>query len=257
MTSPQPIPRLVLLETGDPGVPGLESHSPFCVKVHRGLKVLGLPYERRYGIPSSFKKYNKAKQVPVLLVADEAVSGSADILRRIQQLAGRTFHGTNDPKLEAEAYIWEEYADTCVNGYVVAARWADKRNWALVRASIFRPVPPPMRPLIAFIFRRKLASGLIARDVLRSGEETCWRRFQEQLDALELRAPAEGFWLGRLTSADLALFGQFQNLRLPETPWQRDQVASRKRLSAWLDRVDAYTRQKAPDDDMPRAVAAG
>ena len=255
MASPHPIPRLVLCETGDPGVPGLESHSSYCVKAHRGLKYLGLPYERRFGIPASFKKYNPTGQVPVLLVADEAVSGSSDILRRIQQLAGRTFHGTDDPKLAAEAHIWEEYADTAVNGFLVAARWADERNWPRVRESFFRPLPPLMRPLIALGFRRKLVASLMARDVWRAGEATCWRKWNEQLDALELRSPTEGFWLGRFTVADIALFSHLHSFRQEETPWQRDQVAARPRLSAWLDRVDAHTRQKAPEDDVPRVVA--
>jgi hypothetical protein len=42
--------------------------------------------------------------------------------------------------------------------------------------------------------------------------------------------------------ADIALFSMLQSLRLDVTPWQRDQIAQRPRLSRYLDRVDAATR---------------
>ena len=117
MTSPQSLPKLTLCEVADPGVPGVESYSPYCLKVHRGLKYLGLPYERRHGFPASFKKYHRTGQVPVLLIGhSEAVGDSTDILKRIQVLAGSTFHGTHDPKLEAEARLWEEFADSALGG---------------------------------------------------------------------------------------------------------------------------------------------
>jgi glutathione S-transferase len=84
-------PNLVLCETADPGLPGIESYSPFCLKVHRALKVAGLPYERRHGLPASFKRYNPVGQVPVLLVDGEPLADSTDILRRIVQLKRGAF----------------------------------------------------------------------------------------------------------------------------------------------------------------------
>jgi glutathione S-transferase len=63
------------------------------------------------------------------------------------------------------------------------------------------------------------------------------------LDALDARAPSTGFWLGeRATVADVGLFAQLHSLRLPLLPWLAEEVGRRKRLSAYLDRVDAATR---------------
>jgi hypothetical protein len=67
--------------------------------------------------------------------------------------------------------------------------------------------------------------------------------FELKLDALEVRAPDGGFWLGpRLGVADLGLFAHLHSLRLPLTPWQAEEVAKRPRLTRYLDRVDAETR---------------
>ena len=243
MTPSATPPKLVLCEFQDTGIPGLESFSPFCVKVHRALKYLGLPYERRAGMPGSFKKYYPTGQVPVLLIGeDEAVGDSTDILARLETLTGRTFHGTSDAKLAAEAALWEEYSDTSLVGFFVAARWADERNWAGFRDRVFKPIPAPLRSLVAGRMRKRVIGTLMARDVWRSGPEACWRRFQAQLDALEARAPEEGFWLGPFSIADLGLFCQLFGLRQEVTPWQSAQISARPRLSRYLDRVDAATR---------------
>ncbi|MFP2901073.1 glutathione S-transferase N-terminal domain-containing protein [Corallococcus sp. 4LFB] len=82
------LPPLTLLELADPGLPGFESYSPFCIKAHRALKYAGLPYARACADnPASHRAHNPTGQVPVLLVGAEAVPDSTAILARIQQLA--------------------------------------------------------------------------------------------------------------------------------------------------------------------------
>lgn len=239
-------PVLVLCELGDAGAHGVESHSPFCLKVHRALRASGLPYERRHGgAPGDFAKENPLGQVPVLLVDGEPVADSTQILRRVEEIAG-PFGGEMDPRKEAEAWLWEELADTSLNGFLVAARWADERNWPLVRRWYFGHAPWLVRTLLAPVVRWKVVRALVARDVWRGGAEACWERFLTLLDQLEHRAPKSGFWLGeRLTVADIALFAQLQSIRTPLTPWQAHAVSQKASLRGWLDRVDAATRAPA------------
>jgi len=251
MTIPQPTgllegvpaPRLILCELTDASAHGVESYSPFCLKVHRALKASGLPYERRHGhSPGAFAKENPLGQVPVLLVDGEPVADSTRILRRIERIAG-PFGGDLDPRTRAEASLWEELADTALNGFLVAARWADDRNWPHVRAAYFGGAPWFVRALIAPRLRSRVVRALVARDVWRAGGDVCWERFLTTLADLDARAPRTGFWLGdSLTVADFALFGQLQSLRTPLTPWQSHAVAQRSALRAWLDRVDVATR---------------
>lgn len=255
MTSSKPLPKLVLCELPDAGIPQVESYSPFCLKVHRGLKYLGLPYERRYGMPGAFKKLYPTGQVPVMLIGEEAVGDSTDILRRVQEVTGHTFPAL-DAKLAAEALLWEELADSALVGFVVASRFADDRNWPGFRDIILKGVPGPVRGFIGSRIRKQLIGNLVARDVWRAGPEACWRRFGEQLDALEARAPESGYWLGTFSVADVSLFAVLQSLRLDISPWQRGEIAKRARLSRYLDRVDAATRgTQAPAAQAASAVA--
>ncbi|HSP78871.1 MAG TPA: glutathione S-transferase family protein, partial [Myxococcaceae bacterium] len=254
MSASPTLPRLVLCELGETGLPDLESFSPFCLKVHRGLKYLGLPYERLHGLPVSFKKYNPAGQVPVLLVGDsEAVPDSTDILQRIQQLAGRTFLEGEDPKLAAEALLWEEFADTNLAGFLVASRFADERNWPGVREAFLKAVPGPLRGLIGRAIRKRIIQALVGSNVWRAGPEACWRRFSQTLDALEARAPGDGFWLGAFSVADIGLFSMLHSMRIPLTAWQAEQVAARPKLTRYLERVNAATRVPSAGSEAPAA----
>ena len=240
-------PSLVLCELTKTGVPGLESYSPFCLKVHRALRAAGLHYESRHTArPDTYRKYNPAGQVPVLLVDGEPVFDSTCILQRIETLAAVPLSRTSDVAARAEAWLWEELADTSLNGFVVAARWADERNWTAVRAAYFGDAPWFVRALIVPRIRARVIRGLHARDVWRARADACWQRFEATLDHLEVRAPISGFWMGAASSvADIAIFAQLHSLRTALTEPQGRSIAARSRLSAYLDRVDLATRTTA------------
>src|SRR5262249_42272778 len=124
-------PTLILCELEDAARFGVESLSPFCLKTHRGLRAAGLVYERRHGDrPSAHQKHNVTGQVPVLLVDGNAIADSTNILAAVEKLGGRSLNNDGDARVRAEALLWEELADTSLNGFLVASRWADERNWA-------------------------------------------------------------------------------------------------------------------------------
>jgi glutathione S-transferase len=240
----------ILCELDDPGLPGFETFSPFCMKVHRALRLLGVPYERRHGAhPGVHRAHNPTGQVPVLLVGSEALADSTVILRWLEAKYGGLVPA--DPHLAAEAWLWEELADTSLNGYFVAARWADPESWPLVREAYFRGMPAPIRWILPGRLRAGVLANLRARDVLRRSFDDCVTRHAALLDDLEARAPQHGFWLGESPSvADLALFAQLHGLRAPLTPRQAALLAARPRLTQWLDRVEHATR--ATRENKPR-----
>jgi glutathione S-transferase len=237
-------PKIVLCEMPETGIENVQSYSPFCLKVHRALGATGLEYSSRRGSPRDFLDLNPIGQLPVLVVDDdEVIADSTKILARIEQIAGSLGRPSllpTDARTRAEAWLWEDHADRALNGYLVAARWADDRNWPLVREAYFKGAPWFVRSIIAPQLRKKVVERLVARDVLRAGEKELWDDFRRILDALEARAPLEGFWLGgdRPTVADIAIFGQIHGLRTPLTASQARELSLRPALVDWLDRVD-------------------
>lgn len=234
--------KIELCELADVSGDVVCTYSPFCQKIHRALQLHGLEYVRRHGArPDSWKQFNPRGQVPVLLVDGEPVADSTVILRRLEESSEHSLV-PDDPAARAEAWITEEYADVSLNGFVVAARWADETNWERTREELFGGMPAPLRWFVPDRVRSGVLDALVARDFYRGSAGECWDRFRGQLDVLETRAPARGFWVGsRPSVADVALFGQLQSLRASLTPWQKGEIEARSGLTAYLDRVAGAT----------------
>ncbi len=240
--APNHQPELILCEVGETGIDGLESYSMFCIKVHRALRLVDMTPIRRHGQIEDYKDINPAEQVPVLLIDGTPVPDSTDICQALDDLSGGGTLLPSDPGERAAAQIWEELADTTINGYVIASRWADDRNWPKVLDTFFEMVPAPARTEVAERVRRGVINALWARNIWRPGAGECWRRFGDLLDQLEELAPEAGYWTGdTINVADIAIFAQLHSLRIDLTPWQRNMVEQRGRLTAYLDRVNLRT----------------
>jgi glutathione S-transferase len=239
-----PLPNLVLCDFRSigPDDPRWSSFSPFVLEVERALKLAKLPFTHDRVEFSRVSKLNRTGQLPVLLIGAEAVADSTRILHRIEQLAPGSLSAGLDPARLAEAWLWEEFSDTALYPQVLATRWADERGWPVPRKAFFGGFPPVVRDLIATFVRKKTLDSLKARDFTRAGLARCEERLFSVLDQLEARAPETGFWLGeRACVADLGLFAQLHSMRIPLTPFRQADIAARRKLSAWLDRVDAAT----------------
>jgi glutathione S-transferase len=225
------------------GHEGWSSFSPFVLEVDRALRLAKLPYQRHHVDIMKLKQLNPLGQLPVLVIDGENVADSTRILHRIEALAPGSMTAGLDAAAQAEAWLWEEFADTSLYPYVLATRWADDRGWPVPRAAFFGPLPAPLRIIVAPLVRRGTVNKLIGRDFLRGGLDACYERLQRVLESLDARAPEDGFWLGaRPCVADLGIFAHLHSLRLPETPYQAERIAAHARLSRYLDRVDLATQ---------------
>ena len=179
----------------------------------------------------------------VLLIDGEPVSDSTRILKRIDGIAPGKI-SPDDPALKAEAAIWEEVADTSLNGFLVAARWLDDRNWPIVKQAYFSDMPGVVRAIVPSRIRANVCKSLYLRDVTRHGLDATWTRFEELLDLFNARAPESTFWVGnQLSFADFAIYAQLAGMQTPLTVWQSAKISERSRLASYLARVDSATRE--------------
>lgn len=218
--------------------------SPHCLKAERALRYGGVPFRvRSVDSPEEIHALNPLGQLPVLLVDGNPLPDSSRILEYADASCSDALTPA-DPRVAAEAWLWEELGDTVLTGFVMAARWVDDENFARVREVFFGRIPEPMQSEVANDVRARLVRDVQGRDIARSGLAAAWRRLHALLDRLDARAPVEGFWLGDAPSvADFGLFAPLQNLRVAElTPEQAAWVEARPTLRAWLDRVDELGR---------------
>ena len=236
-------PKLTLFDfPSSTGIDGWESFSPFVLEVSRALRLAKVPFEMTQVNMMKLKDTSPIGQLPVVAFGDEKVGDSTRILERIESMVPGSMTGGLDARGVAEAWLWEEFADTSLYPYVLSTRWVDERGWPVVRKYFFVAVPAPLRAVVPGVVRRGIKKKLIERDFTRAGLDACYERMGRVLDSLDARAPDEGFWLGpKATVADLGLFAHLHSLRLPLTPWPAGEVARRARLTRYLDRVDAAT----------------
>lgn len=224
---------------------GVETYLPFCLKVRRALNWLQLPYRvERLAGPAQIKRFNPLGQAPALTLGEQAFGDSTLIIERVSAVASRPLdHGLSASEA-AEALLWEELADTTLNGFLAAARWADDDNWPNTRAAVFGTMPKLVAALVLPKLRATVMRRLIARDIWRAGPDACWQRFEKLLDQLDSRAPTTNYWIGScLTVADLALFAQLRSLQCGLTGRQARSLERRSRLSEYLSRVDDATQR--------------
>lgn len=227
--------HIELCEIQDASAWGIPSFSPFCLKIHLALQIAGLPYTRKLGaMPSAHKSHNPTGQVPILLVDGRPIPDSTAILQWITETA------PDKIQAHAEDWLWEELADTSLNGFLVAARWADDRNWPVTKKAYFSTMPAPLQWFIPNRLRANVIANLQARDIWRAGPADCWKRFDRLLDQLEERCPTQGFWMGpQISVADVAIFGQLHGLRTPLTQPQAEKLLSHIKLTEYLNRLNA------------------
>lgn len=172
------------------------------LEVERALRLARLPFTHERVAFGRIKALNPTAQLPVLLIGDEPVADSTRILHRIDELApGKLTAGLDRARL-AEAWLWEEFADTALYPQVLATRWADERGWPVPRKAFFSGFPPVVRDLIASFVRRNTLAALRGRDFTRAGLQACEQRLFSVLDLLDTRAPEHGFWLSDSGSPD-------------------------------------------------------
>ncbi len=232
--------KLTLCELGVADSDLLDTYSPFTQKIRTALDFHELPFEsERRANPNAYRDINPLGQVPVLRADDEVVFDSTEILHFLEEHSTKSLV-PDDPTDAALAWIMEEFADTTLNGYLVAARWADDDNWPAVRDAFFGDAPAAVRTLVANYLRRSIVKSLEGRDVWKGGRGLMRRRFYRLLLQLEKAAPESGFWIGdQLTVADVAIFGQLHSLRWELTPWYKNVIERQAKLSRYLDRIHA------------------
>lgn len=247
MSSAKAKPQIVLYDFNvRPADRRWDSFSSFVLKVSRALKLAGLEFELRDVDPRSLKSISPVGQLPAVDIEGERLWDSTRILRRIDTLVSGSLSLVEDPRLQAEAWLWEEFGDTSLYPYLLMARWVDDTNFAYTKQTLFGSLPSWLGAFIAGRLRARLTANLRQRDFLRASDADCWKRFAHVLNQLEARAPEQGFWLAdRPCVADLSLFAHLHSLRTPQVAAQAAAIGRKVRLSAYLDRVEAATDRPA------------
>ncbi len=226
------------------GAWGLESISPFCLKLDLYLRLAGIPYEVVVeGAPFKGPK----RKAPWITHDGRVIGDSALIidylnrafdvdldagLSREQRAAGRALRAM----LEENLY-WA----------VIFERWIDEKNFADFRNIVLSAVPAPVRPLVAKLARRGVRQQFMGHGMGRHSPRDIGDIAGRDIAALADWLGSNEFMMGeKPTEIDAAAFGMLANIwYAPIDGTLKRHLAGHAKLVGYIERLqDRYYLQR-------------
>lgn len=232
----------------------LPDPSPFVTKAMMLLKLAGLPYR------TSTKGFLRSPKGKLPYINDDGtiVADSTFIRWHIEKKYKIDFDGQLSATERSIAWAFEKLAEDNLYWALVRERWLDDRNLERGIAQFFRAAPPPVRPLIKSIVRRKMRRDLKGQGIGRHTPEEIAALASRSLESIATFLADKPYFMGaQPTGADAAIFPFVLGILCPrfDTP-VRTAAEARPNLVAYATRmVRAYFPDFA-DRALTRAQAA-
>lgn len=182
---------------------GLPDASPFVTKAEMLLKIAGLPYRTA---EMSFRQSPKGK-IPYIDDDGFILGDSFFIRRHLEQKHGADFSGGYAAEALAKAWAVERMLEEHLYFFGVHNRWLVTENFNRGPRQFFAGVPAPLRPLITFMVRRKVAQALRAQGLGRHTPAEQLIMAQGDIDAVETLLGSNRYFLGdRPCGADATVY---------------------------------------------------
>jgi glutathione S-transferase len=235
-----------------PGLFGLESMSPFCMKVEVYLKLARLPYRRSMGNPRTAPK----GKLPYIEHDGLVVSDSTAIVEHLEKRSAQPFDVGMTDEESAHAHVIRRFLEEALYFALVWTRWIDERGWAALRTVFDDELPAAVRWAVVRMIRRSVASTLKAQGTGRHTPQEIFELAKRDVEALATMLGDRPYFLGdRMRTVDISAYAFLANiLRFDVDMPLRDVARSKPNLVAFVDRmaanVSAAEESPAPSDDQ-------
>ena len=219
--------------------------SPFVEKVYRGLMLKQIPFQQHEPhSPFDLRRNNPTTgKMPALDLNGQRLFDSTLILRALDEFKPEPSLLSSDSQVAAQQRLLEDWADESLYWYGMVLRWNIPANAARTIESIFKDLPPVLRPLIKIMAPRSVASQTRAQGMGRLPLPILLRELGEHLTNLVQLLGDGPFFFSALqpSIADLAVFGQLGFLYSPVTPEGMAAVEKHHELLEFCQRLDVMT----------------
>ena len=223
--------------------------SPFCDKVRRILNVKRVPYQvHEVGLlewqMGSYRKINPTNKVPALVDDGRIVCDSTDIAYDLERRYPDPPLVPREPRDRALLHVIEDWADESLYFFEMRLRFGIKHNAERTVTKLVARENVVIQALAPWMVPRAIRAQAAAQGIGRKSDEQVVAEFGRHLDALAGLLGGREYLLGAgLTLADIAVFAQLAAAR--DTREAAGEIAVRREVAAWLERVDAVTQPPA------------
>jgi glutathione S-transferase len=230
-----------------PGRDGLESLSPFCMKVEVYLKLMKLPYRTTTG--GNPGRAPKGKMPFIEQEGGPTLADSSAIIAYFEKKLGEPLDGGMSELEKARAHVLQRTLEEAFYFVVLYTRWVDESGWAVVK-SFFDPIPAPFRWAVAPLIRKRVAGSIHAQGTGRHSAEEIYAMGKRDILALSTLLGEGPFFLGeRMRTVDVTAYAFLANILRFEVDTSLKAVAqSRPNLVAFVDRVAARVAAESGKD---------
>lgn len=216
--------------------------SPFCRKVRKILQYKQLDYTtQNYNglLALKVSRVSKAGKLPVLEHAGEWIQDSSDIAEFLEQRYPHPALLPSDPLQQAQALLWEDWADEALYWYDIYFRFLDRRALQLTIPILCADRPQYEAWIIGRLAPIIYGQQLRAQGLGRLSRDRVEAKFFQHLDRMEIVLTQQP-WLagGELTIADIAVAAQLEEIL--RTSALKERILAYPKLSNWLTRMNQY-----------------
>jgi glutathione S-transferase len=218
---------------------GLQSPSPFCLKLETWLRIAGIPYT-----PLILDKppQSKTGKVPYMLLDDGSILADSNvIIRTLARERGIDLDDQQAPEQQARAHAVLRLVEESMYFTGVWERWMLPAYWHITRDGYFGTLPGPMRALFAGLVRRKIKAVLHGQGTLRYEPEEILARGAADIRALSALLGQQAYFHGlRPGVADASAYGMLANvLAYPGATASKAAVEACPNLVAFCRRIES------------------
>jgi glutathione S-transferase len=217
---------------------GLQSPSPFCLKLETWLRMAGIPYT-----PLSLDKppQSKTGKVPYILLDNGATLADSNvIIRTLARERGIDLGLGRTPEEQARDHAILRLAEESLYFAAVWERWMLPACWPITRDGYFGSLPGPLRTLFAGLVRRKIKAVLHGQGVLRYEPDEIAARGAADIRALSALLGQQAFFQGDQAGVgDASVYGLLANLLgFPERTALKSALEACPNLVAFCRRIE-------------------
>lgn len=218
-----------------PGMWGLPSVSPFCLKLDAFLRMSGIEHESRTaGTPFGAPK----RKAPWIEHNGMALGDSALIISYLKSHFGVDPDAQLSPAQRGQGVAIQRLVEENLYWAMVHDRWIKPENWALLKGSVLSRVPALLRTILAPLARRGVRKQIIGHGLgLHSAAEITAIATRD-IEALAAMLGDQPFFFGdHPTETDAAVYSLLANIHcVPFASPMKPVIAGHVNLVGFIDR---------------------
>jgi glutathione S-transferase len=218
---------------------GLQSPSPFCLKLETWLRIVGIPYDV---LSLDKPPQSKTGKVPYMLLDDGATLADSNvIIRTLARERGIDLDLGRTPEEQARGHAILRLVEESLYFAAAWERWMLPSFFPITRDGYFGILPGPLRTLFAALARRKLKAALHGQGVLRYEPDEIAARGVADVRALSALLGQQAFFQGEQPGVvDASVYGALANLLgFPGRTTLRSAVEACPNLVAFCRRIES------------------